>query len=70
MYQVRAYNRRDNLPIMESETFDSLFEAEQMLHAIGKGENYYSIIYKLESVSSGLDRRGNLPLSPFITTGG
>ena len=54
MYQVKVFNRQTNEVIMESETFQTLSEADEMLSRIGSGEGYYSIIFKLDAVWSDL----------------
>lgn len=54
MYQVKVFNRQTNEVIMESDTFQSLSEADEMLSRIGSGEGYYSIIFKLDAVWSDL----------------
>tara|TARA_R110000868_G_scaffold382911_1_gene649587 strand:- start:107 stop:289 length:183 start_codon:yes stop_codon:yes gene_type:complete len=55
MYQVKVYNRSTSEVIMESDTFDSLDEADKLLFSIGQGEGYYSITYKLDALWSDLD---------------
>ena len=54
MYQVKVYNRQTNEVIMESDTFQTLPEADAMLSRIGSGEGYYSIVFKLDAVWSDL----------------
>jgi hypothetical protein len=54
MYQVKVYDRKDGSLIMESDVFSTLVEADVMLAQIGSGENYYSIIFKLDAVWSDL----------------
>jgi hypothetical protein len=54
MYQVKVYNRQTNEVIMESDTFQTLPEADAMLARIGSGEGYYSIVFKLDAVWSDL----------------
>jgi hypothetical protein len=55
MYQVKVYNRQTSEVIMESDTFSTLAEADEMLRSIGQGEGYYSIVFKLDAVWSDLD---------------
>lgn len=55
MYQVKTYDRMTNDVIMESDTFDSLAKADELLFGIGQGEGYYSIVVKLDAVWSDLD---------------
>jgi hypothetical protein len=55
MYQVKVYNRQTSEVVMESDTFSTLAEADEMLRSIGQGEGYYSIVFKLDAVWSDLD---------------
>jgi hypothetical protein len=55
MYQVKVYNRSTSEVIMESDTFDSLEDADKLLFSIGQGEGYYSIVFKLNALWSDLD---------------
>ena len=55
MYQVKVYNRQTSEVIMESDTFSTMAEADEMLKSIGQGEGYYSIVFKLDAVWSDLD---------------
>jgi len=54
MYQVKVYNRQTSEVIMESDTFSTLADADEMLRSIGQGESYYSIVFKLDAVWSDL----------------
>ena len=54
MYQVKTYSRQTDEIIMESDTFSTLAEADEMLSRIGSGEGYYSVIFKLDAVWSDL----------------
>jgi hypothetical protein len=54
MYQVKVYTRQDGSPVMESEVFSTLAEADEMLSRIGSGEGYYSVVFKLDAVWSDL----------------
>jgi hypothetical protein len=54
MYQVKVYNRQDGSAIMESDTFSTLAEADEMISRVGSGEGYYSVILKLDAVWSDL----------------
>lgn len=54
MYQVKVFNRQTSEVIMESDTFSTLAEADEMIRSIGQGEGYYSIIFKLDAVWSDL----------------
>lgn len=54
MYQVKVFSRLDNSAVMESDVFDTLAEADEMLSRIGSGEGYYSIVFKLDAVWSDL----------------
>lgn len=54
MYQVKVFNRQTNEVIMESDVFDTLAEADEMLKRVGSGEGYYSIVFKLDAVWSDL----------------
>ena len=51
MYQVQVFNRQDGSVIMESEKFDTLSEADEMLSRVGSGEGYYALVFKSEPVS-------------------
>ena len=55
MYQVKVYNRRTSEVIMESDTFSTMAEADELLSSVGQGEGYYSILFKLDAVWSDLD---------------
>ena len=55
MYQVKVFNRQTSEVIMESDTFSTMAEADEMLRSIGQGEGYYSIVFKLDAVWSDLD---------------
>ena len=55
MYQVKVYNRSTSEVIMESDTFSTLAEADELLRSVGQGEGYYSIVFKLNAVWSDLD---------------
>ena len=52
MYQVKVFNRQTNEVIMESDTFQTMAEADAMLATVGSGEGYYSIVFKLDAVWS------------------
>ena len=54
MYQVKVFNRQTSEVIMESDTFSTLAEADEMVRSIGQGEGYYSIVFKLDAVWSDL----------------
>lgn len=54
MYQVKVFSRLDNSAVMESDVFDTMAEADDMLKRIGNGESYYSIVFKLDAVWSDL----------------
>ena len=54
MYQVKVFSRQDGSVIMESDTFSTLAEADEMLARVGSGEGYYSIVFKLDAVWSDL----------------
>jgi hypothetical protein len=54
MYQVKVHNRQDGSVIMESDTFSTLAEADELVVSVGSGEGYYSIVYKLDAVWSDL----------------
>ena len=54
MYQVKVYARFDGALIMESDVFDTLAQADEMLASIGSGEGYYSVVFKLDAVWSDL----------------
>ena len=71
MYQVKVYNRQTNEVIMESDTFQTLPEADEMLSRIGSGEGYYSIVFKLDAVWSDLvPAQSSVPRSPPTRAGG
>lgn len=55
MYQVKVYNRQTSEVIMESDTFSTMAEADELLRSVGQGEGYYSIVFKLDAVWSDLD---------------
>jgi len=54
MYQVKVYNRQDGSLIMESDVFDTMAQADELLRSVGGGEGYYSIVFKLDAVWSDL----------------
>lgn len=54
MYQVKVFNRQTSEVIMESDTFSTMAEADDMVRSIGQGEGYYSIVFKLDAVYSDL----------------
>ena len=54
MYQVKVFNRQDGSVIMESDTFSTMAEADEMVRSIGQGEGYYSMVFKLDAVWSDL----------------
>ena len=54
MYQVKVFNRQDGSVIMESDTFDTMAEADALFATVGSGEGYYSIVFKLDAVWSDL----------------
>ena len=54
MYQVKVFNRQTNEIIMESDVFDTMAQADEMLRSVGGGEGYYSIVFKLDAVWSDL----------------
>jgi hypothetical protein len=54
MYQVKVYNRQTSEVIMESDTFSTMAEADELLRSVGQGEGYYSIVFKLDAVWSDL----------------
>jgi hypothetical protein len=59
MYQVKVYNRQTSEVIMESDTFSTMAEADELLSSVGQGEGYYSILFKLDAVWSDLDAMAN-----------
>ena len=54
MYQVKVFNRQTNEVIMESDTFSTLSEADELVSRVGSGEGYYTIVFKLDAVWSDL----------------
>lgn len=54
MYQVKVFDRQTNEVIMESDTFATLSDADEMLRLIGSGEGYFSMVFKLDAVWSDL----------------
>ena len=54
MFQVKVFNRSTSEVIMESDVFDTMTEADDMLRRVGSGEGYYSIVFKLDAVWSDL----------------
>ena len=54
MYQVKVYSRLDGSLIMESDVFDNMAQADEMLARVGSGEGYYSMVFKLNAVWSDL----------------
>jgi len=54
MYQVKVFNRQTNDIIMESDTFETRAQADELLRSVGSGEGYYSIVFKLDAVWSDL----------------
>lgn len=54
MYQVKVFNRQTNEVIMESDSFDTLAEADELVARVGSGEGYYTIVFKLDAVWSDL----------------
>ena len=55
MYQAQTFNRRTNELLMESDTFETLDEATDFIQNIGRGEGFYTTIFKLNAVWSDLD---------------
>ena len=71
MYQVKVYNRQTSEVIMESDTFSTLAEADEMISRVGSGEGYYSVILKLDAVWSDLvTAQSSVPRSPPTRAGG
>ena len=71
MYQVKVYNRQTSEVIMESDTFSTLSEADEMISRVGSGEGYYSVILKLDAVWSDLvTAQSSVPRSPPTRAGG
>jgi hypothetical protein len=54
MFQVKVFNRSTSEVIMESDTFQTMAEADALLASVGSGEGYYSIVFKLDAVWSDL----------------
>ena len=54
MYQVKVFNRQDGSLIMESDTFSTMAEADELVRSVGQGEGYYSMVFKLNAVWSDL----------------
>jgi hypothetical protein len=50
MYQVKVYNRQTEELIMESDVFETIEEAKDMMFRVGSGEGYYSVIYIMEAI--------------------
>lgn len=55
MYQAQVFNRKTNELLMESDTFNSLPEADAFVQSVGRGEGFYTTIFKLDAVWSDLD---------------
>ena len=54
MYQVKVMNRQNGEVIMESDTFSTMAEADELVRSVGQGEGYYSMVFKLNAVWSDL----------------
>jgi hypothetical protein len=54
MYQVQVFNRQTHEVIMESDIVSSLAEADELVVAVGSGEGYYAVVFKLDAVWSDL----------------
>ena len=54
MYQVKVMNRQNGEVIMESDTFSTMAEADELVRSVGQGEGYYSMVFKLDAVWSDL----------------
>jgi hypothetical protein len=54
MYQVKVMNRQNGEVIMESDTFSTMTEADELVRSVGQGEGYYSMVFKLDAVWSDL----------------
>lgn len=54
MYQVKVFDRQDGSLIMESDIVGTLSEADEMFASVCQAEGYYSVIFKLDAVCSGL----------------
>lgn len=54
MYQVKVFSRLDGSVVMESDVFDTMAEADDMLRRVGSGEGYYSLVLKVDAVWSDL----------------
>ena len=54
MYQVKVFSRSDGSVVMESDVFDTMAEADDMLRRVGSGEGYYSLVLKVDAVWSDL----------------
>lgn len=50
MYQVKVFSRQDGSVIMESDIFETMEEATELVSRVGSGEGYYSLILKLDTV--------------------
>jgi len=55
MYQVQAFNRNTHEVLMESDSFATLEEADAFVLSVGRGEGFYSTIFKLDAVWSDLE---------------
>ena len=55
MYQVQAFNRNTHEVLMESDKFDTIEEADAFVLSVGRGEGFYSTIFKLDAVWSDLE---------------
>lgn len=55
MYQAQVFNRKTSELLMESDTFETLKEADDFVSNVGKGEGFYTTIFKLDAVWSDLD---------------
>jgi hypothetical protein len=52
MYQVKVMNRQDGSLIMESDVFDTLAQADEMLARVGSGDGYYSLVFKISALAN------------------
>jgi hypothetical protein len=50
VYQVKVFEKATHKIIMESEIFSTRKNANELFRSIGSGENYYTIIFRLDAV--------------------
>ena len=70
MYQVKVMNRQSGEVIMESDTFSTMAEADELVRSVGQGEGYYSMVFKLDAVWSDLLPAQGYKQAPLLSRKG